>query len=759
MRSFYALVRKDLKGYFDQPTGYILLVIFTGVVGYLFFFVSDFRTNEEASIRAMFSVQSLFTLPWLLAIFVPAATMRLLAEEQRDGTLEILLTQPIHAWNVLMAKFTAGLIFVSVAILATLGIPIALKFAGNLDDGTVVTQYVGSIFMAAAFISIGLFTSSLTRNQIVAFIMGVFLTAVLMLVGMDIVIDSLPNRVSELLLTLSPVTHFENMARGVIDLRDILYFIALISTFLSASYLMIRSKTLSHRSPQFRNLQLGVVGLIVLSLLVGWFGSSIGGRLDLSEDKLYALSQGTEDILGELDDILTVKLFASKDPPVEISVVTRDVKDFLDDFSERSGGKVRLIRRFPSDPEEDQEALLAGVAPKQFSVIGQRVTTLEEAYLGLVMTYADKRETIPFIGNSIEGFEYRIASLANKMIGDRDRKTVAFLTGHGEKSKDADLTILQSEMGKQYEVTDLPASIRRQDLAGVDVVIIAGPTEEVPRDVRGIIADYLAGGGKAMILLDPVFISQDPTTGNIAGFPNQFNFGDFLEPYGVLVEDDVVYDLQENQPIPDQDPYGSVVFKPNPYWARVPTVDPKVAGAVESVVFPWASSIGIAESQVGDVEFIPLLRTTPGGGVDSSYRDLNHDSPALEVTSGQLFAVDIGVAIESQGRSGSGDEREGAFRLVVVGDSDWLSDGWVNQNSDNLVLALNLIDWLAQEDTLAEVRSKVVTSRRLDYDSPTERNFIQYGNVAGLPTLFILIGFAAFFRRQAMASREYGREK
>jgi ABC-type transport system involved in cytochrome c biogenesis permease component len=107
MRSFNALLRKDLKSYFAQPTGYVLLVIFVGVVSYLFFFVSAFRTNEEASIRELFSVQSLFTLPWLLVIFIPASTMRLLAEEQRDGTLEILLTQPVQTWSVLLAKFVA----------------------------------------------------------------------------------------------------------------------------------------------------------------------------------------------------------------------------------------------------------------------------------------------------------------------------------------------------------------------------------------------------------------------------------------------------------------------------------------------------------------------------------------------------------------------------------------------------------------------------------------------------------------------------
>ena len=136
MNSLIPLVKKDLRGYFDQPTGYILIVIFVGVISYLFFFVSAFNSTSEASVRDLFTL-----LPWLLALFVPASTMRLLAEEQRDGTLEILLTQPIRGWVVLAAKFVSGMVFVSVAIIATIGIPIALETVGNLEGEKVFTLY------------------------------------------------------------------------------------------------------------------------------------------------------------------------------------------------------------------------------------------------------------------------------------------------------------------------------------------------------------------------------------------------------------------------------------------------------------------------------------------------------------------------------------------------------------------------------------------------------------------------------------------
>ena len=188
------------------------------------------------------------------------------------------------------------------------------------------------------------------------------------------------------------------MARGLIDLRDILYFIALIFTFLSASFLMIRGRTLSHKTIQYRNLQLGVAGLIILSILVGWFGSSIGGRLDLTRDKLFTLSPATKEMVTNLDDLLTIHIFESKDPPVQISLVARDVNNFLEDFASNSGGKVKIVRKYPDDDEEVARfAQLLGVPPVRFNVQSQGELTIKEGYLGLSMTYADQREIIQFI--------------------------------------------------------------------------------------------------------------------------------------------------------------------------------------------------------------------------------------------------------------------------------------------------------------------------------------------------------------------------
>ena len=753
MRSpLFALVKKDVKSYFDQPTAYILIVPFVAVLAYVYF--SQALLTAEASLRPMFTVDFQIespSLPWLLAIFVPAATMRLLAEENRDGTMELLLTHPIRGWIVLLSKFLAGFIFVGFAILATVGIPIAVTTAGNLDIGAAVGQYVSSLFLAAAFVSIGLFTSSLTRNQIVAFILGLSFTMILMVMGLDIVAITLPQRMASLLQDLSPVTHFSSIARGVIHLRDVLYFVALISTFMVATFLVVRGRTLSHASTQYRNLQLGTVGLIVVSLLVGWSGNSIGGRIDLTQDRLFTLSPATAEILEGLDDILTLELFESREPPVQVAITARDVGDFLEDFAAGSGGDVKLVRRFPADDEDEaRKAQLAGVPPVQFNVQSQGELQIKTGYLGLAMTYVDKRQVIPYV-TSFDGFEYQLASIANRML-EEDKKTVAFLTGHGEAGPSAGYRTFAGLLLDSYRVRELDTTEDPDiDLSDVDVLIVGGPTNSIPDETANAIRQYLIGGGKAMVMVNSVVIDQS----RLIASRNRNSFGYLPEEFGIIVEDDLVFDLQSNETLSFNTGVGSV-FLPYPFWMRVPVTDTKVAGNVGSILLPWASSVGIAESERGRVEVVPLLETTEFAAIDFNYGDVRPNSPVFEeVTRGNFVQALMGAAIVQRDIPDGQD----AYRLVVFGDSEWLTDGVLPRAQENVALGLNLVDWLAQEDTLAEVRSKVVSSRDLLFTSSTHKNASQWANVAGVPLLIVMVGLVRSLRRKRFGFTMYGQAR
>jgi len=740
---FLALIKKDLKGYFDQPTGYILIVVFVSMLAWSFF--QSALLIGEASLRPLFTVDFAIdkpSLPWLLALFIPAATMRLLSEEQRDGTLETLLTQPIRGWIVLLAKFTSGLLFVSIAIVATIGIPLSLTSAGDLDWGASISQYIGSIFLAGCLVSIGLFTSSLTRNQIVSFILGLTVSMALMIMGLEIVAITLPSTAANLLQLLSPITHFDNIGRGIIDFRDILYFLSLISTFLCGTFMVMRSRTLSHKTPQYRNLQLGVAGFIILSILIGWFGTSIKGRLDLTEDKIFTLSPATEEIVGQLDDLLTIDVYMSKDPPVQVSPVSRDINDFLDDVESSSDGMVKIARHFPEDDEKAlKKADNAGIPPIQFNVRSQGELQIKTGYMGLALTYLDKREVVPFI-QSVDGFEYRLASLVNKMLDDRSqKKIVAFLSGHQEMEISRELASFASVLNQQYQVITLATNEGIPiDLEDVDVLMITSPKSRIGETHRESIKNYITDGGKAFIAIEPVLVDFN----QLAGIPNRDSSADFiLSEFGISVESDLVFDLQSNETLAFGTGGAGNVYLPYPYWVKATVVDSKIGGEVSNVVMPWASTIGILDLPDSEYTVSPLISTTEFGSIDMNLRNLRPNSPTFSETTGDNFVLsDLGVALEHSNGS----------RMVITGDADWISETATRFNS-NVLLGLNIIDWLAQEDNLASVRSKVVSERNLVFSSDRHRNIVQYSNIGGVPLAFIILGLARFMQRRSKGFR------
>ena len=753
MRSFIALVKKDLKGYFDQPTGYIFLIIFIGVVSYLYF--QTVLTTGEASLRPLFGI-----MPWVLVFLVAASTMRLVAEEQRDGTLEILLTQPIRGWHILGAKFLSGVIFVGVGVAFTISIPLMLQTAGDLDEGAIIAQYLGTLLLVASFVAIGLFTSSLTRNQIVALILAVTLIMVLMLAGLPVITLALPSAAAVLVQDLSPLTHFSVIARGVLDLRDVLYFVALVTTFLSGTYLMIRGKSVSHHSPLYRNLQLGVGGLVIISVLVGWFGRSIEGRWDLTEQKLYTLSSATEELLSNLDDIVTIKMFASKDPPVQVAPRTREVNDFLDDLAAASNGRLRVLRRFPDEDEEAAvEAQRSFVPPVEFNLQSQGELQIKIGYLGLGMTYANRQEVVPFV-STLDGLEYQVVSAIYRM-AQKDLKTIAFLYGHGERRRDAELQTFRNQLEINREVIEIEGDeMGLAELMVSDVLVVPGPNEWMSTRVHDAIDDYLADGGKALILIDPVKVDYQA----LRAEPNNFSLADYLERYGLRAYSDIVFDVLSNERVTFRSRFGPVTL-PYPYWVRVPTAENIVSGGVGSVVFPWASSLEVIEptGKTVEVEVTTLLKTGPTAGLDEEYRDISVQSPRTAGVSDEelgerLLAVAVTGTRCPALKIRCEKDPSKPFRMIVATDSDWISETMVGQFPEHTPLGVNWIDWLTQEDALATVRSKGTSLRQLLFTSKLHRNLIQYGSIIGLPALFVVAGMLRYLMRRNLTRKEYTRE-
>ncbi len=239
MRPIWIIAKKELAGFFDSLIAYIILVLFLGFSGFFtWLYGSDIFLVGQASLQVFFSISY-----WTLFFFIPAITMKMLAEEKRSGTIELLLTKAVSEQQVVIGKFLACLILITLALAFTLPYYITVASIGNIDHGAVISGYLGLILMSAAYISIGLYTSSITNNQIIAFLGALFIGLFFQLL-FDVIASSSTGFMGRLFDTLSLSTHYDSISRGVIDSKDIVYFLSIIIVGIKLSELSLAKQKL-----------------------------------------------------------------------------------------------------------------------------------------------------------------------------------------------------------------------------------------------------------------------------------------------------------------------------------------------------------------------------------------------------------------------------------------------------------------------------------------------------------------------------------
>ncbi len=235
LKHISTIMRKELRGYFNSPLAYLFISVFLVFTTWLFF--RTFFIINFATMRGFFSI-----LPWVFLLLIPALTMRLWAEEQKMGTIETLLTSPVTEWEAVLGKFMASFSFLIITLLLSMSIPLILLFIGQPDWGTIIGGYFGAILLGGAYLSIGLWVSSLTNNQIIAFISSVILIFTLFIIGQPLVLQTTPAFLVPLFKYLGMGAHFSSILRGVIDSRDIVYYFILIGLFLYLNVASLNSR-------------------------------------------------------------------------------------------------------------------------------------------------------------------------------------------------------------------------------------------------------------------------------------------------------------------------------------------------------------------------------------------------------------------------------------------------------------------------------------------------------------------------------------
>ncbi len=728
----WTVARRELKALFDLPTGYVLLVVFLAINGFLFF--RQAYLSDTASLRPMLDF-----LPWVLLFFVPAVTMRALAEDIRGGQIEVVLSQPVSELELLLGKYLGAVLFLWTALALTLTIPLGLALGSDLPWGTIVAQYVGSGLLAAGLAGVGVWASSLTRSQITAFIVGTAVMFLLILVGLDPLLVGLPPGLGTLAARIGVLSHFESIGRGVIDLRDVVYFLSLAGVFLALAYGALLGRKLAPASGNRRRLQLGVGMLAAALVVVNLLGSYIGGRLDLSPGNAYTLSPATRSLVRELDDLVTIKLFASQELPTEVALMKRDVDDLLRDLRSASRGKVRIVERDPGDGDAARrEAESIGIQPVQFNVIGQSELQVKQGYLGLVIQHGPETETIPFVQRS-DDLEYRLVSAIRDLT--RDQKPVVGLVAE-TRGPGVTFGELESQLAKSYEVRRIDPGDSTQPAADVKALVLAGAPDSIPPAQLARFKSFLERGGSALVLAQGMEVSQRAPTAQ----PRPVVWNELLQPYGVQIRTDLAYDLLANEVIPLPTDFGRVL-QVYPFFIRAQSTRlSPINQDLSAVVVTWASTIDTTGAAKGTVT--PLLVSSSAAGAFTTMTTIapTQDYPQTDLKTRLLGAV-VGPA-----DTGAAKTRG---RVAVVGSLDFATDRFVRTAPENLVFALNAVDWLAQDDALISIRSKDRRPPPLMFSTPAEREGVKYANLIGLPVLVAAAGLVRLLRRRRQTREAY----
>ncbi|MGZ0707908.1 Gldg family protein [Coraliomargarita sp. W4R53] len=396
MNHFGKIFRKEFNSFFASPAAWLFMGAFLVVTLFIFFWGEAFFARNIADVKPLFQ-----WMPVLLVFLVGTLSMRTWSEERRSGTIETLLTSPVGSLQLVLGKFAANLALVALALVLTLPLPLSVALSGPLDWGPVVGGYVASLFLAAAYVAIGLYMSSRTDNPIVALILTVFTAGAFYLIGSSMLTTLFSHRVSGLLELIGSGSRFDSITRGVLDLRDIYYYLSIVGMFLTLNLFSLERLRWAGNSLQSRHLQwMAVSALTVVNLLFAnvWLHQVRFARVDLTEGNAYSLSEATDAYLQQASEPLLIRgYFSQKSHPL-LEPLVPQLKDLLEEYQVAGGERVRV--EFV-DPHSDQsiEAEAAdkyGIRPVPFRMASRYEAGVVNSYFDLLVAYGDQHETLSF---------------------------------------------------------------------------------------------------------------------------------------------------------------------------------------------------------------------------------------------------------------------------------------------------------------------------------------------------------------------------
>ncbi|MFT5142315.1 MAG: gliding-associated putative ABC transporter substrate-binding component GldG [Rhodothermales bacterium] len=485
-----------------------------------------------------------------------------------------------------------------------------------------------------------------------------------------------------------------------------------------------------------------LIGLILV--VVNLIGLNLFGRVDLTDDGVYSLSDASKDLIQNLEDPVTVTAFFTANLPAPYGSNRRFLKDKLDDY--RAYGGQNFQYRFV-DPAEDEDqradAERMGIPAVQIQVIEADNVQLKNAYMGVAIEYGGNRETVPVLQN-LSTLEYDITGAVRRLTRDRQPQ-VGFLTGHGEPAPATDMQSLNQGLQRNYEVVTVAAQGGSLS-AEPDVLVVAAPADSLSPETQLALDAYVMGGGRLALLLNRV--DADLQSGQAAA--RSVGLERMLASYGIGLRENLIMDKQSS-PVTVQRQQGFF----------------SVAQQIEYPFFPVATSFGkdnMMVSRLRDMMFyyvseVDTSLALPTGVeredlIFSSAQSAQQQGFFMIQPMGQQFPLEDGPFVLGSAYTGSfpsafePGRQSVSTRMVLVGDGDFVNESVVGANQGNISFALNMVDWLVQDDAMLSIRAKSVAPRALSSVSDGMRPWIKYGTMLGPVLLVILFGLLRWRRRQ-----------
>ncbi|RYU90000.1 gliding motility-associated ABC transporter substrate-binding protein GldG [Mucilaginibacter terrigena] len=798
----YSILKKEITTYFSSLVAYITIGVFLLVLG-LFLWVfpdTSILAYGYAGLDSLFS-----TAPYLFMFLVPAITMRSLAEERREGTFEILLTRPLTDIQIVLGKYLAGVVIVLFALVPTLVYYFSVYTLGtpqgNIDTGAVIGSYIGLFLLGASFAAIGLFASSVSKNQVIAFTIAVFL-CFFFYSGFDSLstILSLQNLG---LQSLGITEHYESISRGVLDTRDLIYFIVLATLFIWLTLFVLNRQA----GKKFANtVFLSTLGIMFsLSIISG----KLFTRFDFTKEKRFTISPVSRAVMEGLPQTVNVIVYLQgNDFPGGMKRLQTSVKDMLTDLQAYSHSKLQyeftdplkgLSNEQQKQAYDDLEA--KGIEAQNLSVKTDDGVSQKVIFPFALVTYGDKSIPVKLLqsqsnmnlspdevlNNSIQNLEYAFTS-AIKKITTGGKQRVGFTEGHNELT-DLQLTDAMRSLADGYLVGRVNlTSIPFDSLTKVSLLVIPKPDKAFTELEKFKLDQYIMRGGRVLWAIDQVSAELDSLRGRGGeqlAFNKQLNLDDQLFEYGIRINYDLIADMNCSAiPVTTGNAGGQPQIQLL-QWLYYPVYLPfakhPIVKNLDGITSQFASTIDLLDTK--NVEKTILLTTSPYNKKISTPHMLSlqalqdEPNPKDFQSAPKITGVLLEGTFKSDFRNRPVPEglnekisplsQSKPTKMIVLSDGDILRnqvgtdgspyplgyDRYTRQTYGNKNLLLNMADYMTDDSGLISLRSKEIQIRLLNRARIREEKvFWQLvNNIVPIGIVLIFAIFQHYIRKRKYA--------